>query len=204
MVHGCKVNPLVWSIFGWSRTEWTFCQYKSMPQGQNCPLVRSISIHFCRSLGTYGKLNVISSSLSSNSEHMPQYGSKFDFLKQFLIDLTQSLRFFVEIPWRGAEITLPLVRSACLYGQFSLDKTLTLQAGATVLRSTNSMSDALPSCLEFNVIQCCKKRNFQKRLREPVITYSSCLTRRPASARGGLASRRTHSVLHSTIDASPR
>ena len=24
MVHGCKVNPLVWSIFGWSRTEWTF------------------------------------------------------------------------------------------------------------------------------------------------------------------------------------
>ena len=21
MVHGCKVNPLVWSIFGWSRTE---------------------------------------------------------------------------------------------------------------------------------------------------------------------------------------
>ena len=32
-------------------------------------------------------------------------------------------------PWRGAEITLPLVRSARLYGQFSLDKTLTLQAG---------------------------------------------------------------------------
>ena len=24
MVHGCKVNPLVWSIFGWSRTEWAF------------------------------------------------------------------------------------------------------------------------------------------------------------------------------------
>ena len=23
-VHGCKVNPLVWSIFGWSRTEWAF------------------------------------------------------------------------------------------------------------------------------------------------------------------------------------
>ena len=25
MVHGCKVNPLVWSIFAWSRTELTFC-----------------------------------------------------------------------------------------------------------------------------------------------------------------------------------
>ena len=24
MVHGCKVNPLVWSIFGWSRPKWTF------------------------------------------------------------------------------------------------------------------------------------------------------------------------------------
>ena len=27
----------------------------------------------------------------------------------------------------------PDIRSGCLYGQFSLDKTLTLQAGATVL-----------------------------------------------------------------------
>ena len=25
MVHGCKVNPLVWSIFGQSRTDWEFC-----------------------------------------------------------------------------------------------------------------------------------------------------------------------------------
>ena len=22
MVHGCKVNPLVWSIFGWSQSYW--------------------------------------------------------------------------------------------------------------------------------------------------------------------------------------
>ena len=25
MVHGCKVNLLVWSIFGKSRTDWAFC-----------------------------------------------------------------------------------------------------------------------------------------------------------------------------------
>ena len=25
MVHGCKVNPLIWSVFGWSRTDLAFC-----------------------------------------------------------------------------------------------------------------------------------------------------------------------------------
>ena len=25
MVHGCKVNPLTWSIIGWSRTDLAFC-----------------------------------------------------------------------------------------------------------------------------------------------------------------------------------
>ena len=25
MVHGCKVNPLIWSIFGQSRTDWESC-----------------------------------------------------------------------------------------------------------------------------------------------------------------------------------
>ena len=25
MVHGCMVNPLVWSTFGWSRTDLAFC-----------------------------------------------------------------------------------------------------------------------------------------------------------------------------------
>ena len=47
--------------------------------------------------------------------------------------LTSLVKLIIDIPWSLLKWCLD-VRSARLYGQFSLDKTLTLQAGATVLK----------------------------------------------------------------------
>ena len=54
----CKVNQLVWSLFGWSQTNLTFCYDKSMLSRAESQLVRSIFMDFYRSYFKFSSILV--------------------------------------------------------------------------------------------------------------------------------------------------